>query len=183
MRFNLILENYLRNPFRSITLSLLVAVLASILWVGGFLSQSLTKGLKQFSGLDADILHREGLSIPKEKCFEDLDFDLQRQLETLEISDLLNELPTNLSGGELQKISIVRALVNHPGILIADKPISSLDERNAQHVLKLFSKLTSIGTAIIRGTHDVNALRRADRSYIMQRGQLISREVSEYGNL
>jgi len=126
---------------------------------------------------------REGSSIQKEKCFENLDTDLQWNLAMLEISDLLDELPANLSGGELQKISIVRALVNHPGILIADEPTSSLDDRNTQLVLKLFSKQTAQGTAIIMVTHDEAALRRADRSYMMQRGQLIPREVSEYGYL
>ncbi|MBP5246875.1 MAG: FtsX-like permease family protein [Fibrobacter sp.] len=56
MNFKLVLENYLRNPFRSITLSLLVAILASALLVGGFLSQSLSKGLEQISGIQSDIL-------------------------------------------------------------------------------------------------------------------------------
>lgn len=126
---------------------------------------------------------RDGKSVQQDVALKDLDSDLQTLLKDLGVSDLLEEYPANLSGGELQKASIARALVNNPSILIADEPTSSLDEKNARLVLKLFSHLASTGTAIIMVTHDDMALKRADRSYIMQRGQLIPREVSDYGNL
>lgn len=76
-------------------------------------------------------------------------------LEQLDLKDHLNKLPSQLSIGQQQRVSIARALINEPKLLLADEPTSSLDDENAFKVADMLSQLAKqYGTALVIVTHD-----------------------------
>jgi putative ABC transport system ATP-binding protein len=80
---------------------------------------------------------------------------IKEVLESVDILDKMNSYPNELSQGQLQRVSIARAVINKPAVLIADEPTSSLDDQNAQAVLKLLLDQSNINQAIlIVATHD-----------------------------
>ncbi|SHO45958.1 ABC transporter ATP-binding protein [Anaerocolumna xylanovorans] len=98
-----------------------------------------------------------------------------RAKEVLELVGLTNTIasyPDRLSGGELRRISIARALMNNPGIIIADEPTSNLDTDNAIKVMELFKTINEEGTAIVISTHDERFLPYSKSIYRMDRGKL-----------
>ena len=110
-------------------------------------------------------------------------FDILSKLEALGIAHLVNEMPAELSGGELKRASIVRALVNKPDIVIADEPTSNLDEGNGKKVFDLFAEIVHSGTSVIVATHDTRGFKYGDRLYTMHKGQLLPNGESDYGGL
>ena len=82
--------------------------------------------------------------------------------------------PTKLSGGERQRVAIARALANEPGLLLADEPTGSLDERSVDLVLDLFSRLRAErpGMAMIIVTHDLRVADTADRIIWLRDGRV-----------
>ena len=83
--------------------------------------------------------------------------DEKQALEALErvgLKDRAHHLPSQLSGGEQQRVCIARALINCPKIILADEPTGNLDEKNEKIVLDLFRQLHEQGTTIIVVTHD-----------------------------
>ncbi len=69
-------------------------------------------------------------------------------------------LPSQLSGGEQQRVGIARALANEPLVLLADEPTGNLDERAARGIFELFRDINAAGTALIMATHDLDIVRR-----------------------
>lgn len=74
--------------------------------------------------------------------------------DTLHISDLLNKMPEQISGGERQRVAIARALLRSPTLLLADEPTASLDSDNAGAIAKIFAQLKSSDRIIIIATHE-----------------------------
>ena len=88
------------------------------------------------------------------------------------LSDRLKHLPNELSGGQMQRAAIARALMNNPKILLADEPTGNLDRENAFGIMDLFDAVrTEFGTTIIVVTHDKELAARADREIAMQTGR------------
>ena len=79
-------------------------------------------------------------------------------LEAVDMTDKKNAMPHELSGGEQQRISIARALLNHPKIIIADEPTGNLDAETADNIVHLLHDITSQGTAVIMSTHNIAML-------------------------
>lgn len=98
--------------------------------------------------------------------------EIEHLLERLGIAYLKNSYPKQLSGGEMRRASIARALVNRPQIILADEPTGDLDEQNTKIVLELFYHLSKKGMAVIMVTHDKDALEYANRKYEMKNGIL-----------
>lgn len=100
----------------------------------------------------------------------------QRALELLEacgIAALAARYARELSGGELQRIAIARALVHRPRLVLADEPTGNLDARTAQQILRLLrQQLRANGANAILTTHSVAAARTADRILLLEAGQL-----------
>ena len=93
-------------------------------------------------------------------------------MEHLGIRKLASVAPSELSGGELRRVTIARALVMQPGILLADEPTGDLDEENTQSVLRLLRETTDAGTAVLLVTHESEARNYADICYTMTAGKL-----------
>ena len=86
-------------------------------------------------------------------------------------------LPSQLSGGEQQRVCIARALINQPPIIFADEPTGNLDEENENIVLKLFEDLHAQGRTIVMVTHNPDLGARTDRIIRLQHGKYIGEEV------
>lgn len=88
----------------------------------------------------------------------------------LHIEDLLWCYPNELSGGEMRRVMIVRALINNPKLLILDEPTGDLDVEHTRIVVKMLREVAKNGVAVLMVTHDVEAARCADRTYTMDCG-------------
>ena len=85
-------------------------------------------------------------------------------------------LPSQLSGGEQQRVCVARALINHPELILADEPTGNLDEANENIVLDLFAQLHREGTTLIVVTHDPEVAEAAQRTIVLEHGK-VAREV------
>jgi putative ABC transport system ATP-binding protein len=93
-------------------------------------------------------------------------------LEELGIADLAGVMPSELSGGEIRRMAIARALIRRPDFLFADEPTGDLDRDNTQLILKLFRSLADQGTCIFLVSHDTEAFAYGDILYSMDKGEL-----------
>jgi putative ABC transport system ATP-binding protein len=126
---------------------------------------------------------RDGKKIEVKSIADLTDVDIASKLETLGIAHLVNEMPAELSGGELKRAAILRALVNKPEIVIADEPTSNLDETNAKIVFELLAELAQSGTSVLVATHDPRGFKYGDRVYTMHKGHLLPSGESDFGGL
>ncbi|EHM94045.1 ABC transporter ATP-binding protein [Actinomyces johnsonii] len=100
-------------------------------------------------------------------------------LENVGLADRADHLPSQLSGGEQQRVCIARALINHPEIVLADEPTGNLDETNEQLVLDIFSRLHEQGTTLIVVTHDSHVASCGQRQILLNHGRLVGEKLSE----
>lgn len=103
--------------------------------------------------------------------------DEKEALEALErvgLKDRAKHLPSQLSGGEQQRVCIARALINSPELILADEPTGNLDEANENIVLDLFRQLHKDGTSLIVVTHDPEVGEVAERVVRLEHGKIIS---------
>jgi cell division transport system ATP-binding protein len=95
-------------------------------------------------------------------------------LEYVGLGDKLNAFPDELSGGEQQRVSIARACVNRPLVLLADEPTGNLDPNTSVDIMRLLDKVNRIGTTILMATHDqaiVDAMRK--RVIELEKGKVV----------
>ena len=90
----------------------------------------------------------------------------------LHIEDLLWCYPTELSGGEMRRVMIVRALINNPKLLLLDEPTGDLDPEHTRIVMEMLRESANLGAAVLMVTHDSDAACCADRTYTMDCGFL-----------
>ena len=100
-------------------------------------------------------------------------------LENVGLGDRAHHLPSQLSGGEQQRVCIARALINHPEIILADEPTGNLDETNEQLVLDIFHRLHRQGTTLIVVTHDAHVASNAQREILLNHGRLVGERTNE----
>lgn len=94
-------------------------------------------------------------------------------LEKAKVADLQNAYPANMSGGEMRRIAILRALICQPKIIIADEPTSDLDEESATEIMQLLSDIHQQGTALLIVTHDNDVASYSQKIVKMSSGRLI----------
>lgn len=84
--------------------------------------------------------------------------------------EVYHKFPTQLSGGEQQRVAIVRAIINTPDILFADEPTGALNSQNTEHVLNVLTELNRAGQTIVMVTHDIRSARRGNKIKYLQDG-------------
>jgi ABC-type lipoprotein export system ATPase subunit len=91
------------------------------------------------------------------------------------LEDRLDHLPKELSGGQMQRAAIARALLNRPQLLLADEPTGNLDSKNSAAIIDLFEEIRKkYGTTIVVVTHDAAIAARADREIRLKDGEIIA---------
>ena len=108
-------------------------------------------------------------SMPDEK-------EAMEALERVGLKERAKHLPSQLSGGEQQRVCIARALINHPEIILADEPTGNLDEANENLVIDIFKKLHAEGRTIIVVTHAPEVASFAQRTIVLEHGKY-SKEI------
>jgi putative ABC transport system ATP-binding protein len=104
--------------------------------------------------------------------------EAQQALERVGLGDRIEHLPTQLSGGEQQRVAVARALINHPKLILADEPTGNLDEANEEIVLSLLRELHGEGHTILMVTHAPSIGRLADRRIQFAHGHLVQATAS-----
>ncbi len=95
------------------------------------------------------------------------------------LSDRLHHYPAQLSGGEQQRLSLARAFVNEPDIILADEPTGNLDSKNSDHIIELILELHRVKQAtIILVTHEPHVAERSERILTLADGQIISDQMN-----
>ena len=111
------------------------------------------------------------------KRSEEIEEDVIRVLEIIGLREKVDNFPSELSGGEQQRLAVARALVNHPDVIIADEPTGNLDPYNTHAVIALLEKINRAGRTVILSTHDreiVNKLKK--RTITIEDGILVRDE-------
>jgi putative ABC transport system ATP-binding protein len=100
-------------------------------------------------------------------------------LSKVNLGDRLDHKPTELSGGQMQRVAVARALAMTPDILLADEPTGNLDSTSGGDIMGLFSELWNAGGTVIVITHDVTLARRAGRVIEVHDGRILKDSASE----
>jgi cell division transport system ATP-binding protein len=97
------------------------------------------------------------------------------------LSTKLHNYPDQLSGGEQQRVSVARAFVNHPPLLLADEPTGNLDPETSIGIMQLLYRINLTGTTVVVATHDVDMVNRMRRRVIELAGGRVIRDVKTGG--
>ncbi|MEE9409732.1 MAG: ABC transporter ATP-binding protein [Candidatus Heimdallarchaeota archaeon] len=130
----------------------------------------------QFFNLIEGLTGSENVELPL--IFDSVPYETRQKrvdeiFKDFNLEYLKNKFPEELSSGERQRISIMRALINEPLLLLADEPTGNLDTKTGQNVLDLFEELNKErGTSILLVTHDLSAAKRARRILHMHDGRI-----------
>ena len=104
----------------------------------------------------------------------------QTALEMVGLKDRINNFPSNLSGGEQQRVSIARAIAKKPEILLCDEPTGALDSKTGKSILKILKDISQTGEqCVIVVTHNANIAKVADRVIRLSDGKIISNVKNE----
>ncbi|HDR7964086.1 ABC transporter ATP-binding protein [Bacillus sp. N5-665] len=98
----------------------------------------------------------------------------KRALELMGISDIASHYITEASGGQLQRVSICRALINNPNIIFADEPTGALNLKSTEEVMQILLNINRDGTTIMLVTHDVKVAAKTERVLFMADGEIVS---------
>jgi lipoprotein-releasing system ATP-binding protein len=131
----------------------------------------------QFHQLLPEFNALENVSIPAliaNKSKKDSDQRAEELLDLLGLRDRKNHKPSELSGGEQQRVAVARALINNPKVIFADEPSGNLDSKNAEELHQLFFKLREeFKQTFVIVTHNNTLAKMADRTLTMSDGRII----------
>lgn len=117
----------------------------------------------------------ENIAFPMEWTGKPLDGIGKRIAELLEMVGLqsrANHFPSQLSGGEQQRVAFARALANDPELALADEPTGNLDDKNGQKIIQVLQMLKAKGKTVVVATHDVQIKQLADQVLCLEEGKL-----------
>ncbi len=101
----------------------------------------------------------------------------RRMLERVGLQHRASHRPSELSGGEQQRVAVARALVNDPALILADEPTGNLDQASGRQIMSLFMELNDEGRAIVMVTHNPQLARCAKEMLELTDGRVVSRSV------
>ena len=131
----------------------------------------------QFHNLLGEFTALENVCIPAYIAGSDRNQTEKRAVELLELLGMkhrMNHKPSEMSGGEQQRVAVARALINSPALLLADEPSGNLDSHNRDELHSLFFELRDkLGQTIVIVTHDNDLAQRSDRKIEMLDGRII----------
>ena len=93
-------------------------------------------------------------------------------LDSVGLGDKLKNKPSQLSGGQVQRAAIARALINHPQIILADEPTGNLDSKTSAEIMKLLTKLNQDGVTVVVVTHDPDVADYAKTRILVKDGKV-----------
>ncbi len=100
--------------------------------------------------------------------------DVPHVLELVDLTKKASFYPYQLSGGEKQRLTIARAIINQPEIIIADEPTGNLDPVNTNEVVKILKKINDLGTTVILATHDKEVVNQVKKRVItLENGRIV----------
>ena len=130
----------------------------------------------QFHQLLPEFTALENVCIPAfiaNKSKQETEIAAKKLLDYLGLSHRINHKPSELSGGEQQRVAVARALINNPAIIFADEPSGNLDTASAENLHQLFFKLRDeLGQTFVIVTHNEELANMADRKLVMVDGQI-----------
>ncbi len=127
--------------------------------------------------------------LPEKKVFENVAYALEVAgktnkeieeevpgiLDLVGLSNKMEKYPEQLSGGEQQKVSMARALIHCPLVIIADEPTGNLDPTSSWEIIQLLIKINDMGTTVILATHDKEVVNKANkRVVVLEKGKIVS---------
>ena len=89
------------------------------------------------------------------------------------LENRLNHLPSELSGGEQQRVAIARSLINKPKLILADEPTGSLDAKNAENILEILKSIKDDKALVIFATHNKSLVSKSDLELTISNGNVI----------
>lgn len=123
-----------------------------------------------------DLTAQENVALPLLMLGEDKKLAYQHAAQTLDqvgLGDKLGNLPSALSGGEQQRVSVARAIVHNPKVLFADEPTANLDNESSKRIIEIFKELNKKGQTIIMVTHEDEYARAAKRIVQLDDGRIV----------
>lgn len=108
------------------------------------------------------------------KTDEEIASDVPHVLELVDLSHRLHHFPTELSGGEQQRLAIARAIINQPELIIADEPTGNLDPINTHEIVQILKKINDLGATVILATHNRGVIDSVGKRVItMENGKIV----------
>jgi len=151
-------------------------------WVDGMPAHLLKPALLTRLRRRVGVVYQDYKLMPRMTALENVAFTLQvtyltvsdseardRALDALDavgLSDRVGAFPHELSGGEQQRVSIARAVVSQPSVIVADEPTGNLDRHTAEGVIDLLDEISTYGCGVIVATHNVEIMKRMQRRTI-----------------
>ena len=128
----------------------------------------------QFHNLIAELTLEENVCLPKMIAKEKIDKNqINKLFDYFDLKERMKSFPNDLSGGEKQRVAVMRAIINNPSVIIADEPTGNLDKENVLKMISLFQKLnTEKKLTIIIATHDENVFDIGHKKYQLVDGSL-----------
>jgi putative ABC transport system ATP-binding protein len=117
----------------------------------------------------------ENVAFPMEwtrKPTDEIEKRVKELLQMVGLESRANHFPSQLSGGEQQRVAFARALANNPPIILADEPTGNLDAKNADKIIQVLQLLKAEGKTVIVSSHDEQIRRLADQTLLIENGQL-----------
>jgi len=119
----------------------------------------------------------ENVAFPMEwirKPTAEIETRVAKLLDTVGLEHRVNHFPSQLSGGEQQRVAFARALANNPELILADEPTGNLDTKNVQKITQVLRMLKVDGKTVIVATHDQELMQLADQTLCLEDGRLAS---------
>jgi cell division transport system ATP-binding protein len=105
---------------------------------------------------------------------EEIASDVPHVLELVDLTHRINHFPSQMSGGEKQRLAIARAIINQPELIIADEPTGNLDPINTHEIVQILKKINDLGTTVILTTHNKGVIDSVGKRVVtMENGKIV----------